>query len=71
MDDASRIREDISGWDGFIFLIGVMPYRLTIIGYYPVINNPIAEDKTVQECPKQAEDVTHEVRELYVDLEFV
>ena len=52
---------NILAWSGFISVTGVIPDSLTIIGYYPVIYNPITEYKTVAECLKQAEEATNEV----------
>ncbi|KAL8620245.1 hypothetical protein ACOMHN_061436 [Nucella lapillus] len=58
--------QDVPGWAGFISLIGEKPERKTTIGYYPVINHPITDYKTVQECLKQAEEATPEVGQNYV-----
>ena len=53
------------GWGGFISMTGEPPHRLTTIGYYPVIHNPITEYKTVQECLRLAEEATAEVGQEY------
>ncbi|KAL8570929.1 hypothetical protein ACOMHN_023602 [Nucella lapillus] len=63
---ALKSDQDVPGWAGFIYLIGEKPERKTTIGYYPVINHPITDYKTVQECLKQAEEATHEVGQNYV-----
>ncbi|KAL8594141.1 hypothetical protein ACOMHN_047881 [Nucella lapillus] len=63
---ALKSDQDVPGWAGFISLIGEKPERKTTIGYYPVINHPITDYKTVQECLKQAEEATHEVGQNYV-----
>lgn len=44
----------IPGWSGYISLTGEVPTRLTTIAYYPVIYNPITDNKTVQECLRVA-----------------
>ena len=55
---------------GFISITGDAPKRLTIIGYYPVIHQPITDYKTVQECLKIAEDATKEVGQEYIVITF-
>ena len=42
--------QDVPVWAGFMSLLGEKPDKKTAIGYYPVINEPITEYKTVQEC---------------------
>ena len=59
----------IPGWDGFISITGDAPKRQTIIGYYPVIHQPITNYKTVQECLKIAEDAK-EVGQVYIFITF-
>ena len=46
---------------GFSSITGKKPTNLTTIDYYPVINHPITDYQTVQECLKYAEDATGEV----------
>lgn len=60
----------IPGWGGFVSITGNAPQRLTTIGYYPVIPNPITEYKTVKECLRMAEEATHEVGQEYTILTF-
>ena len=57
--------QDIAGWTGFVSVTGITPTRLTTIDYYPVINNPITEYRTVQECLRYAEEATREVGQIY------
>ena len=40
--------------------------RLTIIDYYPVINQPITDNKAVQECLRYSEQGAREVGQMYV-----
>lgn len=58
--------QQIPAWVGFISTTGLPPTRLTTIDYYPVINQPITEYKTVQECLRAAEEATGEVGQEYV-----
>ena len=58
--------QKIPGWAGFISETGLAPDKLTTIDYYPVINQPITEYKTVQECLRVAEEATKEVGQTYV-----
>jgi hypothetical protein len=60
----------IPGWGGYVSLTGDPPHRLTTIGYYPVIQHPITEYKTVQQCLKLAEEASHEVGQNYVIITF-
>ena len=62
--------QEIPGWSGFISEIGRKPARLTTIDYYPVINKPITEYSTVQECLQYAEQGTKEVGQNYVITSF-
>jgi hypothetical protein len=55
----------VPAWGGFVSLTGNLPDTLTTIGYYPVIHNPITENKTVQECLRLAEAATNEVGQEY------
>ena len=56
----------VPGWTGFLSSTEKSPLRLTAIDYYPVINHPITEYKTVQECLRVAEEATKEVGQGYV-----
>eukprot|EP00794_Sanderia_malayensis_P002103 gene2103-2388_t len=62
--------QEIPGWSGFISEIGRKPARLTTIDYYPVINKPITEYSTVQECLQCSEQGTEEVGQTYVITSF-
>ena len=55
----------VPGWGGFVSVTEDPPQRLTTIGYYPVIHNPITEYKTVKECLRIAEEATQEVGQEY------
>lgn len=48
-------------WSGFVSATGNMPKRLTTIDYFPVINHPITEYNTVQECLRYAEEASKDV----------
>ena len=56
----------IPTWSGFISETGTPPNRLTTLDYYPVINHPITEYKTIKECLRIAEEATHEVGQEYI-----
>lgn len=58
--------QDVCGWSGFVSAIGEVPQNKTTIEYYPVINSPITEYTTVQQCLRYAEKATHEVGQEYV-----
>ncbi len=53
------------GWDGFVSITGYPHKRITTIGYYSVIHNPITEYKIVQECLRLAKEATQEVQQEY------
>ena len=55
----------LPGWAGFISLLREKSTNLTIIDYFPVINQPIADNKTVQECLRYSEDAAREVGQEY------
>ena len=61
----SKFGQQVPGWAGFISSTGSEPTKLTSIDYYPVINHPITEYKTVQACLKHAEEATKEVGQEY------
>ena len=44
--------------------------RLTTIDYYPVLNKPITEYTTVQECLRYAEEASKEVGQAYTITKF-
>ena len=56
----------VPGWSGFLSCTGTKPQNLTTIDYYPVINQPITDYKTVQQCLDHAEKATNEVGQKYV-----
>ena len=62
----AETQQQVPGWTGFISETGERPTKLTTIDYYPVINQPITEYKTVQECLRAAEEATREVGQRYV-----
>ena len=66
LHSAVRGDQEMPGFSGYISVLGNKPSRMTTIGYYPVINKPITDYKTVQECLGQAEEASHEVGQQYV-----
>ena len=58
--------QSVPAWAGFISKTGSTLKKLTTVDYYPVINQPITEYKTVQECLRAAEEATNEVGQHYV-----
>ena len=62
----AETQQKVPGWTGFISETGERPTKLTTIDYYQVINQPITEYKTVQECLRAAEEATREVGQSYV-----
>ncbi len=63
---SSKTDQAVPGFGGFISTTGDPPSRLTTLDYYPVINQPITDYKTVQECLRYAEEGTKEVGQKYV-----
>ena len=63
---SSNSSQKVPGWSGFISVTEAVPATTTTIDYYPVINCPITEYKTVQECLRYSEQATHEVGQDYV-----
>ena len=57
--------QQVPSWGGFVSLTGVEPTKLTTIDYYPVINHPITDYATVQECLRYSEEATKEVGQEY------
>ena len=47
---SSTVSQQVPGWAGFISETGQVPNRLTTIDYYSIINHPITDYSTVQEC---------------------
>ncbi|KAL2091604.1 hypothetical protein ACEWY4_013867 [Coilia grayii] len=56
----------ITAWSGFISSTHNPPKKLTTIDYHPLINHPITEYSTIQECLRAAEEATNEVGQEYV-----
>jgi hypothetical protein len=52
--------------DRFWSVLADEPPRLKIIDYYPVINQPITDNKAVQECLRYSEQGAREVGQKYV-----
>ena len=63
--DMSSVGQIVPGWGGFVSVTGSRPMQLTTIDYYPVINRPITDYSTVQECLRVAEEATREVGQTY------
>ena len=58
--------QEVPGWSGFVSVTGGIPTSTTTIDYYSVINNPITDYKTVQQCLEYAESVSREVGQDFV-----
>ena len=63
--DMSSAGQNVPGWGGFVSVTGSRPIQLTTIDYYPVINRPITDYSTVQECLRVAEEATREDGQTY------
>ena len=63
---SSYLEQELPGLAGFWSVLGDEPPRLTIIDYYPVINQPITDNKAVQECLRYSEQGAREVGQKYV-----
>ena len=61
-----REQQQLPGVSGFVSVTEYMPKKLTTIGYFPMINHPITDNTTVQECLRVSEEATREVGQLYV-----
>ena len=61
MSISSGSGQEVPGWNGFISENGVPPSTLTFLDYYPVINHPITEYCTIQECLRVSAEATKEV----------
>ena len=62
---SSQNGQVIPAWAGFISTTGKMPNRLTTIDYYPVINHPITDNATVQECLGVSREASTEAGQFY------
>lgn len=62
---SSTTGQCVPGWGGFISETGIQPTNLTTIDYYPVINHPITENSTVQECLRMSKKCSEEVGQRY------
>ena len=67
---SSDNEQDVPGWAGFVSSTGEAPEILTTVDYYPVINHPITDFSTIQECLRAAEEASHEVGQEYVITSF-
>jgi hypothetical protein len=63
---SSYLEQELPGLVGFWSVLGDEPPRLTIIDYYPVIYQPITDNKAVQECLRYSEQGAREVGQKYV-----
>ena len=63
--EMSAFGQELAGWVGFVSVMGVQPTKLKTIDYFPVINHPITEYRTVLECLRYAEEATKEVGQTY------
>lgn len=55
---SSEKGQDLPAWAGFVSATGEVPSNVTAIDYYPVINHPITEFSTVQECLRVSEEAS-------------
>ena len=63
---SSYLEQEIPGLAGFWSVLGDEPPRLTIIDYYPVIYQPITDNKAVQECLRYSEQGARKIGQKYV-----
>ena len=63
---SSYLEQELPGLAGFWSVLVDEPPILTIIDYYPVINQPITDNKAVQECLRYSEQGAREVGQKYV-----
>jgi hypothetical protein len=63
---SSYLEQELPGLAGFWSVLRDEPPRLTIIDYYPVINQPITDNKAVHECLRYTEQGAREVGQKYV-----
>jgi hypothetical protein len=63
---SSYLEQEIPGLAGFWSVLGNEPPRLTIIDYYPVIYQPITDNKAVQECLRYSEQGARKIGQKYV-----
>ena len=66
----SRKEQEVPNWGVFVSVTGQAPALLTTIDYYPPINHPIIDFKTVQDCLQYSEEATKEVGQQYVIISF-
>ena len=64
---SSNSVQKVPGWSGFVSVTGSIPSSTATINYYPVINNPITDYKTVQQCLEYAESASRASREVGQD----
>ena len=57
--------QNLSGLSGWVSQTGGMPKCLTSIGYYPMINSPITELATIQECLRCSQAASAEAGQEY------
>ena len=67
---SSLDEQQVPGWAGFVSLTGLTPTNMTTIDYYPVINHPITDYSTVQECLRYSAEASKEVGQDYVITSF-
>ena len=67
---SSSSAQEVPGWSGFVSTTGDVPSSTTTVDYYPVINSPITDYKTVQQCLEYSESATREVGQDYVITSF-
>ena len=58
--------QGVPGLSGFISVTGYVPQNLTTLGYFPMINAPITDLVTIQECLRRSEEATNEVGQAYI-----
>jgi hypothetical protein len=63
---SSYLEQELPVLAGIWSVLGDEPPRLTIIYYYPVINQSITDNKVVQECLRYSEQGAREVGQKYV-----
>ena len=62
---SSTVSQRVPGLAGFVSETGEVPKRLTTIDYYPIINHPITDNSTVQECLGVSKNASREVGQKY------
>ena len=61
----NSVEQIIPGLSGWVSGTGHLSKCLTIIGYYPMINAPITDVKTIQECLRCSQEGSTEARQEY------